>query len=162
MVLTGRAGTPATTVFGGAAPRDAGPGRYPRTPADADAVRDDGARTDPHVVLDHDPLRRNALLDERPPRLVEDMIDGHDLAEGRRVYPVADLDAPLAADHRVLANQAVATDADARVRKVAEVVYVQHGAVHDDRAGADLDPRRARMQVDALVEVGAGAKPGAG
>jgi len=66
---------------------------------------------------------------------------------------VADPDAALTANHVVLTDEAVVADPDARVRNAAEVVDVQHGAVHDERALTDADAVRTGVEVDGLVDV---------
>jgi hypothetical protein len=44
-----------------------------------DPVGNDGAGPQPNIILDHNPLRRNALVHEWAPGIVKDMVDCDDL-----------------------------------------------------------------------------------
>lgn len=123
------------------------------TLANADAICDDSAGSQPNIVLDDDALSRDALFDERSIPVVEDVIDRDDLSQGGGVDTIADVHAALAADDGVFADQALAADGDAGVREVAEVVDMEDGAVHHDGVGSDFNPAGTGVQVSALIQV---------
>lgn len=123
------------------------------TLANADAICDDGAGSQPNIVFDDDALSGDALLDERPIGVAEDVINGDDLGEGGGVDAITNVDAALAADDRVFTDQTLAANGDAGVREVAEVVDMEDGAVHHDGVGSDFNPAGTGVQVSALIQV---------
>src|SRR5690606_18264338 len=118
---------------------DDGSGGDHGAPADAHAVGDDDVGAEPDVILDDDPFRGDALLDKGAGGVVKDVVDGDNLGERAGIDTIADGHAALPADDAVFPDQAIAPDRNVALRHVAEVVDVQHGAMHDDGVGADAD-----------------------
>ena len=151
------AGTPPTSVCGGTSLVTTAPAATTAPRPDAHAVRDNRAAADPDVVFDDDALRRDALPGEGTRRVVINVIDSENLNERARVDAVADGDAALAAQHVQLADEGIRADADKRMGQVAKVVDMQHCPSHNQRPVADANAAGARVQVDAVIEVGSPA-----
>ena len=108
-----------------------GTGSDNRAATDMDPVGHHGIGAQPDIVLHNDALGGYTLFDERTLGIIDDMVNGNELCHGRGVNPVADRHAALAAYDTVFADQAVAPNADAGMGQAAEVIDVQHSAVHD-------------------------------
>jgi hypothetical protein len=117
-----------------------------------DSVRDDSAGTQPDIVFNHNALCRDSLLDERSTGIVEDMVDGNDLGEGRSVNAIANRDTALPSDHGVFTNKAVIANANAGLRQMTEVVHMQYRAMQNQGIIPDLDPVWARVKIHAIVK----------
>jgi hypothetical protein len=157
-ILDGLGGHAADYGMSGDIPGDHGAGGDHRALADAHAVGDDGAGPEPDIVFDEDAFGSDALLGEGLVGVVKDMVHGDDLGEGGGVDAITNVDAALAANDGVFADQAVAADGDASVGEVTEVVDVEDSAVHDDGIGSDCDAVGTGVQVGVLVEVSAVAE----
>ena len=130
-----------------------------RACSNAHAIGHDDARAKPDIVFDDNAFGGDSLFNERTIRVFIYMVDGQELRVGRRVNPVTDLNAPLPADDAVLSDQAVAPHPDARARKIAKVVDMQHRAMHHDRSLTNLNATGGSMQIGALVQVDTLAQP---
>jgi hypothetical protein len=87
-----------------------------------DAVGDDSSRAQPDIIFNHDALSRDPLLDKRPRRILENVINGDDLREWRSVYAVADGHTSLPANDAILTDETVTADADEGMGQITEIV----------------------------------------
>jgi hypothetical protein len=133
--------------------RNYGPGSHHSAFAHTNTIGDYGAGAQPDVVFNDDPLGGDALISERPVRIIKNMVYGNDLGNGRGLNPVTDLHPTLAADDSVLADQAVPADPDPRVGHVAKVVDMENRPMHDDGLFTNFDAPGTSVQIAFLVQI---------
>ena len=153
-----RAGTPTARLCGRNRCGHHGTGPDAAPASDRHSIEHDGARANPAVVLDSDPLRGDALIHDRYVRIGEHVVHREHLGGRAEQDVVADDNPALPAHDAAFSEERPGAHLDAGMRHAAEIEHVQPAAVHDPRPGADPKPARATVQVDAVVDVDVAAE----